>query len=107
LKATELSKIVSRSTNRAVDYATPSAVVSLLQEYARKYSLPIFEMLRILSNGKVQSVSFTKDTPHFRFYARADGNGDMTIKMNIGTIAYDVPFNISLIPQFESFQSEG
>ncbi len=104
MRTTQLSKIVSKRIERAIDYAAPSDVISLLHEYARKYSLPIFEMLRILAQGNVQSVSFTKDAPHFRFYARANGT-ETTIKINVGRTAHEVPLNLSLIPTLERLSS--
>ncbi len=72
MKVTHLTKVINRRIEREVDYATPKGVVALLREYAEKRDLPLIRMLEILAERHVNSVSFTKDAPYFRFYASAN-----------------------------------
>ncbi len=85
MRTTRLTKVVNRHVQRGVDYATSDGVVALLREHSKKRDLPLFRMLEILAEGKVTSVSFTRASPYFRFYASATTNGDKLAIITINT----------------------
>jgi hypothetical protein len=101
VKVTQLTKVVNRRVEREIDYATPKGVAALLREYAEKRGLPLLRMLEILAEGRVNSVSFTKDTPYFHFYASANSNR-ATITINTDKGEYETTVDLS---QFASGSS--
>lgn len=94
MKATHLTKLVNRRVERSVDYATPQGVVALLREHAEKRGLPIPQMLEILAEGRVSSVSFTRDRPYFRFYASANSSR-AAITINTDKGEYEMTVDLS------------
>ena len=66
-----ISRIYFKSSKRKVEYATIDYILESLYLMKAKDNLPVFKLLEILSGGYVDSVSFSRDAPHFYFYARA------------------------------------
>ncbi len=95
MKTTHLTKVVNRHVERAVDYATPHGVVALLREFTKKRGLPIFPMLEILAEGQVNSVSFTKNSPYFRFYAYSNGGNRAVISLDTEKGEYETTLDLS------------
>lgn len=94
MKLEHLTKVVNRRIDRQVDYATPKGVVALLREYSEKRDLPLIQMLEILAERRVNSVSFTKDSPYFRFYASSNSN-QARITINTDKGEYETTLDFS------------
>lgn len=75
MRILELVKVRLKETGELFNYSTLETVRALLQEIETKKNLPIFDILRILMNRKVNSLSFTRDDPYFYFYSRLDDDG--------------------------------
>jgi uncharacterized Fe-S cluster-containing radical SAM superfamily protein len=101
LKTTHLTKVVNRRIERAVDYATPSGVIALLREYAKKRDLPLFRMLEILGEERVNSISFTRDSPYFRFYAHANGGNRAAVSIDTEKGQYETTLDLSQLADDE------
>lgn len=65
-----LSKISIRQVNDSTDYATTEALAESLNTLRATYNLPINQYMRDLFDGRVDSISLTKDDPYYYFYAR-------------------------------------
>ena len=102
MNTARLTKVVNRRTERAVDYATPEGVVALLRGLAEKRDLPLFRMLEILSEGQVNSVSFTRNSPYVRFYAYTNGNNRATISLNMGEGEYETTLDLAELTEFST-----
>lgn len=81
MHSTKLVKVRFKKTGAASNYATSEAICSLFQEFEIQRNLPIFDVLKILIERKVNSLSFTRDDHYFYFYSRLDGN-EVLIKFN-------------------------
>jgi len=75
MRSVELVKVHFKKTDDLSNYAALETVCSLLHEFESKKNLPVFDILKILISRKVDSLSFTKDNPHFYFYSRLDDDG--------------------------------
>lgn len=64
-------------------------------EHAKKRDLPVFKMLEILAEGKVNSVSFTRTSPYFRFYASTNGESQAIITINTDEGEYETVLDLS------------
>ena len=58
-----LSKIGLRKTEKHTEYATERFVKDSLKTIEAKYSLPVSEALTYLRQGKVDSISLSRETP--------------------------------------------
>ncbi len=81
MRSTKLVKVRFKKTGVASDYATSEDICSLFQGFEIQRTLPVFDVLKILIERKVNSLSFTRDDPYFYFYSRLDEN-EVLIKYN-------------------------
>jgi hypothetical protein len=81
MRSTRLVKVRFKKTGAASDYATSEAIRSLFQGFEIQRNLPVFDVLKILIERKVNSLSFTRDKPYFYLYSRLDEN-EVSIKIN-------------------------
>jgi len=77
---TSFTKVLSRKTERELNYAPSENVLQELKIFEDQEGWPIFENLRMLINGKADSFSFTRDSPYLYFYARVTEE-NITLKM--------------------------
>ena len=66
----QISKVYIKSSKRKVEYATIDYVLESLYLMRARDNLPVFELLDVLVNGRIDSVSFSRNSPHCYFYAR-------------------------------------
>jgi len=69
-RAGHISKVYIKSSRKKTEYATTDYILESLYLMRTRDNLPVFELLIILANGNVDSVSFSRDSPHCYFYAR-------------------------------------
>jgi len=69
-RAGRISKVYIKSSRKKTEYATIDYILESLYLMKARDNLPVFELLEILANGNVDSVSFSRDLPHCYFYAR-------------------------------------
>jgi hypothetical protein len=67
---TDISKVYIKSSKKKVEYATIDYILESLYLMKAKDELPVFKLLDLLFDGKIDSVSFSRDSPHCYFYAR-------------------------------------
>ena len=67
---TQLSKIQIQKAVKNTEFDTEENVLLYLQKIQEKEGLQIFSLLDILCKGKINTVSFSRDTPYQYFYAR-------------------------------------
>jgi hypothetical protein len=65
-----ISKVYIKSSGKKTEYATIDYILESLYLMRARDNLPVFELLKMLANGNVDSVSFSRDLPHCYFYAR-------------------------------------
>lgn len=74
------------------DYATTDALVESLHTLKATYDVPIGQYMRDLVEKRVDSISFTKDSPYYYFYARTLGpNIAVTFKKAGTVIEFSLP----------------
>jgi hypothetical protein len=73
-------------------------VIAFLREHAEKRELPILRMLETLAEGHVDSVSFTRDAPYFRFYASSNSKGAI-ITMNTDKGEFETTVDLSRLSE--------
>lgn len=66
----QISKVYIKSSKRKVEYATIDYVPESLYLMRARDNLPVFDLLDVLVNGRIDSVSFSRNSPHCYFYAR-------------------------------------
>jgi len=81
MRSTKLVKVRFKKTGVASDYATSEAICSLFQGFEIQRNLPVFDVLKIIIERKVNSLSFTREDPYLYFYSRLDEN-EVLIKIN-------------------------
>ncbi len=64
-----LSKISLRRSERNTEYATESYVYDSLRTFEAKYSLPVHDAIKYLTQGKADSISLNKEKPYANFHA--------------------------------------
>ncbi|MBS7626656.1 hypothetical protein KEJ51_06435 [Candidatus Bathyarchaeota archaeon] len=70
-RASHISKVYIKSSRRKVGYATIDYIIESLHLMRVKDNLPVFEALNLLAEGRIDSISFSRDVPHCYFYARS------------------------------------
>jgi len=88
-----LQKVCFNKTERQLDYATPEYLNELLLSLKAKYNVPVYDAIRLLSKGEVDSISLSKNEPYFNFHATRSKN---TIWVSIRETKQDIEFNVSL-----------
>ena len=89
-----LSKLSIRQVSERTDYATNEALVESLHTLRATYNVPINQYMRDLLEQKVDSISFTKDSPYYYFYARRlDRAIAITFKEAERVIEFSVPLH--------------
>lgn len=96
MRPTRIVKVRLKKTGAVSNYATSEAIFSLFREFEKKRSLPVFDILKILIQGKVNSISFTKDAPYFYFYSRSDEN-EVLIKFNDLEKEIEIPISLEVL----------
>jgi len=92
-----ISKVYVKSSKRKVEYATLEYIFESLHLMKARDDLPVFRLLDILADGKVDSISFNRDDPHCYFYARAHKDYVSMIirKSSEGKdIEFQIPYNM-------------
>jgi len=69
-RSVRLSKLSIRSIHDQTNYATSEALIESIHALRVTHNVPIERYLRDLTEGKVDSISITKDDPYHYFYAR-------------------------------------
>ncbi len=87
-----LSKLSIRQVSERTDYATSETLVESLQLLRARYSVPIDKYVRDLLEHRVDSISFTKDSPYYYFTARLLGSAmAVTYKESDRVIQFSLP----------------
>ena len=66
----DVAKVYIKSPKKRIEFATIDYVLESLYLMKARDDLPVFKLLDILAEGKVDCVSFSRDSPHCYFYAR-------------------------------------
>jgi hypothetical protein len=91
-KSIRLSKLSIRHISEQTDYATSEALVESLHLLRATYNVPIDHYMRDLIDKKVDSISFTKDSPYYYFFARRLGSSiAVTYKETTRVIEFSLP----------------
>jgi len=69
-RTSDFSRVCIKSSKKKVEYATTDYVLESLYLMKARDDLPVLELLDLLVDGKMDSVSFSRDFPHCYFYAR-------------------------------------
>jgi hypothetical protein len=91
-KSIRLSRLSIRDISNRTDYATSEALVESLHALRVTHNVPIERYLRDLTSGRVDSISFTKDTPYYYFFARKVGSSvAVTYKEASRVVEFSIP----------------
>jgi len=63
-----MEKVYLKKIENQLEYATSDSLSDLLLLLNAKYSAPIFWSLKLLSSGEIDTISFEKNKPLFRFH---------------------------------------
>ncbi len=87
-----LSKLSIRQVNESTDYATTDTLMESLNTLRVTYNVPINQYMRDLLEKRVDSISFTKDSPYYYFFARRLGGSiAVTYKETSRVIEFSLP----------------
>jgi len=96
VRPTKIVKVQLKKQGSVSNYTTSEAIFSLFSEFEKKQNLPVFDILKILIQGKVNSISFTKDVPYFYFYSRSDEQ-EVLIKFNDLQKEIEIPITMEIL----------
>jgi hypothetical protein len=88
-----LEKVYINKTERDLNYATPEYLNDLLLFLKAKYNVPIYDAIRSLNKGEVDSISFSKKEPYFNFHATRNREA---VFISIRETERDIEFNVPL-----------
>jgi hypothetical protein len=87
-----LSRVSIRESNEKTDYASTETLVESLNAFRATSNVPVHRYIRDLLEGKIDSISFTKDKPYCYFFARRfELLLSLTIKENERVIDFSLP----------------
>jgi len=74
------------------NYASNHALMESLNTIKAAWNIPIGKYLRDIVEGKVDSISFTKDRPYYYFFGRRfEKSLSITIKQDEKVIDFSIP----------------
>jgi len=88
---THFSKISIRKSQQNAEFDTEDNILLYLRKIQENEDLPVFESLNILLQGKINTVSFSKDNPYRYFYARLDRD---SISVKLRKLREEIEFKV-------------
>jgi len=89
-----LSKVSIHRVTDEAEYASVDALVESLNTARATWNVPVGKYVRDLVEGRVDSVSFTKDKPYYYFFGRRfEKSLSITIKEAERIIEFSIPLH--------------
>jgi len=89
-----LSKVSVHRVANESEYASSDALIESLNTARATWNVPIGKYVRDLAEGKVDSISFTKDKPYYYFFGRRfEKSLSITIKEAERIIEFSIPLH--------------
>lgn len=103
---TKFSKVHFKKPNSSMEFTTEEYLLDTLELITSKSRLPIKQLLSLVSDNKVDSISCSRDDTNYYFYARARRDNISIIVKQLGeqTMEFEVSRNqikkFSHLPSF-------
>jgi len=88
-------KVHIKKPNTSLEYATDEYLLDALELISSKSQLPIKQLLSLVIDSKVDSISCTRDDTNYHFFARVKRDGISIIIKQLGeqTIEFELSKN--------------
>jgi hypothetical protein len=93
MASAKLSKVCFNKSTSTMDFATEDHILDFLEILRAKSSLPIKQMLAILSSKEADTVSCSRDDTNYSFFASYSKNEIIITVRKLGeeTIEFNIP----------------